>query len=396
MTVPSSATEPVPGPLTPGADPTVATPEAGEEAPQQKVTFPLGWLLEHASPAIQYRAAADVARLPADTLREINWLPYAHRPAIRLAVAQSADGTWNDCMLAVPGRNPHDFSSVGTIPAVRRLLEYGWDRESPPIAQARRILFRLLAEDNDPNYLFELRPKTRDDDAVIRGRLVLREAAAAALAQAGYEADPRLRGAARRILERTDAFLNSPLAEKPFIRVGNQHVLSPEAHPPSLYSLTMLAHMPIFRQEQYTEIERIYEYLTRPLPRQEAIQFVGKKAVTQPHMVLGDMLPHRNAVESDVPFALMWLETMARLNLLKRNENWMKMYERFVDDRDRTGVWHPHKGSDTPTSSNPRVWPSFPLEDTTGTDRSADVRWADVTFRIGLIARLLGSDIELI
>lgn len=299
-------------------------------------------------------------------------------------------------MLAVPGRNAHDFSTVGTIPAVRRLLEYGWDRESPPLVHARRILFRLLAEDNDPNYLFELHPKTRDDQASLRGRLLLREAAAAALAQAGYESDPRLRGAARRILERTDAFLNSPFAEKPWVRVGNQHVLAPETHPPSLFSLTMLAHMPIFRQEQYTEIERIYEYLTHPLPRQEAVQFVGKKAVTQPHLVLGDMLPHRNAVEADVPFALMWLETMARLNLLKRNENWTKMFERFVDDRDRNGVWHPHKGLETPTSANPRVWPSFPLEDTAGSERGAESRWADVTFRIGLIARLLGNEIEVI
>lgn len=378
------------------SDSSALTLEKGDAPPNPTVNFPLEWILDHASPAIQYRSVVDVAKLPPDSVKSLAWLPYSHKPALRLALAQSTDGTWNNCMLSVPGRNAHDYSSVGTIPAVRRLLEYGWDRESPPLAQARRILFRLLAEDNDPNYLFELRPKTRDDLASIRGRLLLREAAAAALAQAGYEADPRLRGAARRILERTDAFLNSPLAEKPWMRVGNQHVLAPETHPPSMFSLTMLAHMPIFRQEQYTEIERIYEYLTHPLPRQEPVQFVGKKAVTQPHLVLGDMLPHRNAVEADVPFALMWLETMARLNLLKRNENWMKMFERFVDDRNRNGVWHPHKGMETPVSSNPRVWPSFPLEDTSGSERGADVRWADVTFRIGLIARLLGNEIELI
>lgn len=370
----------------------------GVSAPQpaqESIAFPLQWLFENASPAIKYRAAADVARLPAETLHEISFLPYAHEPAIRLALHQSADGTWNNSMLAVPGRNVHDFTAVGTVPATRRMLEYGWERESPPIAQSRRMLFRLLAEDNDPAYLFELAPKTKDEDAVRRGRQLLREAAAATLAQAGYESDPRLRGAARRILERIDGFLRSPLAEKPWIRVANQHMLSADAYPPSLFSLTMLAHMPIFRQEQYSEIEMIYEHLTRPLPRQEPLQQIGKKALPQPHLVLGDMLPHRNAVESDIPFALMWLETMARLNLLRRNENWIRMFERFLDDSDRDGIWHPHKGLETPASGNPRVWPSFPLEDTTGSERGASVRWTDVTFRIGLIARLLGRQIEL-
>jgi hypothetical protein len=88
-------------------------------------------------------------------------------------------------MLSVP-KQAGDFTGVGTIPAVRRLLEYGWDRESPPLSHARRALFRLLAEDNDPAYLYELGPKSKDEDSVRRGRMLLREAAAAALAQAGY------------------------------------------------------------------------------------------------------------------------------------------------------------------------------------------------------------------
>ena len=54
-----------------------------------------------------------------------------------------------------------------------------------------------------PRYLYELAGKHKlDEEEVKRGRLALREAAAAALAQAGYEGDPRLRGAARRIVTR--------------------------------------------------------------------------------------------------------------------------------------------------------------------------------------------------
>ncbi|HVF39910.1 MAG TPA: hypothetical protein VM939_08415 [Gemmatimonadaceae bacterium] len=380
MTVPSSA-----------ADINLTPPTA----PAESMSFPLGWILENASGPIQYRSATEIARLSDSTVRDLEWLPYGHRPALRLALSQHVDGIWNDSMLSVP-RQGNDFASVGTIPATRRLLEYGWNRESPPLALARRPLFRLLAEDNDPGFLYELGAKAKDDFAVKRGRLHLREAAAAALAQAGYESDPRLRGAARRIMERIDAYLSSPLAEKPWKRVGNVHVLAPEVCPPTFHALTMLAHMPIFRNENYTEVERIYAYISQPHPRQDSVQLVGKKMVEQPQYVLGDRLPHRNAVEADVPFALMWLETMARLGFLRRNENWMKMYERFDDDRDRSGVWHPHKGSASPTTTNPRVWPMFPLEESSNSPtRAPGASVADVTFRVGLIGRLLGRDIKI-
>src|SRR5205814_5480051 len=108
------------------------------------------------------------------------------------------------------------------------------------------------------------------------------------------------RGAARRILERIVEYIDSPLGEKPWIRVGNTHVLSGDAAPPSLYALTMLAHMPIFHHEHYSEIERIYAYIDQPLPRQDPVQLFGKKFARQPQLVLGDALPHLNAVEADV------------------------------------------------------------------------------------------------
>ncbi len=378
VTIPSSTADLAP--ITPTAEP-------------EQLGFPLDWFLEHASAPLKYRALTEIVQ-PADAsgLPDTSWLPYSHRPAIRLAVTQNRDGMWNQSVLALPARHGAEFAGIGTIPAVRRLTEYGWDRESPPLVLARRILFRLLAEDNDPAFTFELATKTRDDDIVRRTRGMFREAAAAALAQMGYESDPRLRGAARRILERTVSYLNSPLGEKPWIRVGNTHVLAPESAPPSIYTLTMLAYMPIFRHEHFSEVERIYDWITQPLPRQETVQLFGKKMVPQPHLVMGDVLPHRNAVEADVPFALLWLETMARLNFLRRNDGWMKLYERFVDDRDRNGVWHPHKGMDRPTTSDAWAWPTFPLDDGVGPDS----KWTDVTFRIGLIGKLLGREIELI
>ena len=391
MTLPSTpnSTPTAPAPAGPATAPPVAfTP------PTTPVRFPLDWLLAHAGAPIRYRALTEVARLSPTETAQVSNLPFTHAPALLLAVQQGVDGTWEGGMLALPSPRAHRFEGIGTIPAVRRLLELGWSKDTPPLVHARRALFRLLAEDDDPTYLYELAGKHRlEEDEVKRGRQALREAAAAVLAQAGYEGDPRLRGAARRILTRIADYLRSPLAQKPFIRQGNQHMLAAEAAPPSLHAVMMLAHMPLFRAEHHREMDALYTHLTQSLPRQEAIQLLGGKPLPVPHLVLGDMLPHRNAADADVAFAFFWLELMARLGFLRRNENWCKLFERFLEDRDREGVWHPHTGMDAvPRSSNPHVWPTYPLEPAL----EGEARWTDFTFRLGLIARLTGRPVEIV
>lgn len=362
--------------------------EQGRTLETAAVQFPLGWILSNASSAIQYRAIADVVGL-ADGKEDYRQLSLAFQPALRLAMSQDGDGTWGGSILGVPETN--DSLNVGTIPAFRRLLEYGWEKDSPPLIRARRVLFRLLAEDDDVDQLYEFRePCGGDLDLIHRARNILREAAAAALAHAGYEGDPRLRGAARRILARVGSYLDSPLAERPWVRVGNRQVLAAEANPPSIHVVSMVAHMPLFRSENHSVVNRLLAHVSQPLPRQEAFQQVGRHIVAQPHLVLGDPLSNRNIVDADVPFALTWLELMARLGVLRKNEGWMSLFERFLDDRDRDYVWHPHRGSAKPQTSNPEVWVQFPLDE----GSAGEDRWSDVTFRIGLIARLLGRPIE--
>lgn len=372
----------------PSATPPAPATPAPPPQQQEPVRFPLSWLLSHAASPIQYRAIKDVAKLE---LGDAERLPYAFKPALTLALTQAPDGCWNNSMLAVPSIRAENFEGIGTITAVRRLVEYGWDKDSPPLSHARRILFRLLAEDDDPAYLFEFASKKADEDLTKRGRQILREAAGAALAEAGYEGDPRLRGFARRAIERVANFLKSPLAAKPWVRSGNKQVLAADAAPPSIYTLAMFAHMPLFRNEHHEQIDRIYQWITQPLPRQESVQLVGDHLIPQDHLVLGDWLPHRNAADADVPLALTWLELMARLNFLRRTEHWCKLFERFLEDRDAQGVWHPHKGMAMPKTTSPFVWPSFPLE----SHAAGDERWTDVTFRLGLIARLSGRTMEI-
>jgi hypothetical protein len=367
-------------------------PEAAEAPhPVEALRFPLSSFLRDAPSAIQYRAIIDVSGLEADKMAA-SALALSYQPALALALAQDGDGLWASSILRTPDVDDPTFASVGTIPAFRRLLEYGWDRESPPLTRARRILFRLLAEDDDPDQLHEFAEEADGDpDLIHRARSIMREASAAALAHAGYESDPRLRGAARRILARVDAYLQSPIAEKPWIRVGNRLVLAPEANPPSIHVLTMIAHMPLFRSENHAPVSRLLAHVSQSAPRQDTCQLLGKTVVAQPHFVMGDPLGTRLAAEADIPFALTWLELMARLQFLRRHEGWLQVLDRFVGDCDRDHLWRQRRTAPKLRTANPESWAQFSL----GRPGTEEDRSWDVTFRIGLISRLLGRSIEL-
>ncbi len=353
-------------------------------------SFAIGWMLKHASPALQYRALVDVAKYRADDAR-LAVVPYASHQGLRLLMMQDSDGTWPGGMLSVPKGG--ELIGVGTIVAYRRLLELGWDPESPALAATKRLLFRLLAEDDNPAYLSEMESSATDLDLVKRGRFMLREAAAAALAQAGYENDPRLRGAARRLTDRIGLYLRSPLAQKPWIRLGNQHVLPAEVAAPSFHTLLMLAYMPQFRSEHHEVMDRLQTYLSQPWPRQQPIQQVGTHLIDQPHLVLGDFMPTRNSMDADMPSSLAWIEIMARLGFLRKHEGWSRLLERLLDDRDRKGIWHAPRSVVMPEQVPAWSWPVMPLSDAGG---SVDPTSIDVTFRLGLIARLSGRAIELL
>jgi hypothetical protein len=356
--------------------------------PDTPVRVPVRWLLKEATGAIQYRAIVDLAKLKAAP--EAQAATLMQPSALRCAVTMRLDGSWGDRLFPEPGAAPH----TATFSAVRHLLECGWDRDSPPLAVARRFLFRLLAMDEDPALLYELAAETRNNKEVARRlRVNVRTEAAALLAQAGYERDPRVRGAAIRAFQRVVEYLRSPLAVKPWIRVGNKQVLSPDAAPPSMSFLRMVAFMPELRTENHLGMELLGKHLMLPEPRQEPVQQIDGLLVPVPQAVLGDRLPHRNALEADVPAALHWLEVMVRLGVFRRHEPWIRMFERFVESADRYGVWHPMKGDAMPATTAADLIGWYPLE--TQAD-SGESRYSDVTLRVSLIARLIGRELTLV
>lgn len=89
------------------------------------MTFPLGWLLDHAAAPIQYRAIIDVAKLGSRVGPAVLNLPYTDRQALTLACQAAIDGVWNASMLSIPSQRAEHYEGVGTIPAFRRLTECG-------------------------------------------------------------------------------------------------------------------------------------------------------------------------------------------------------------------------------------------------------------------------------
>ena len=162
-----------------------------------------------------------------------------------MARKQKDTGVWGQNLLGLAPSAAQGIKDVGTIPQYRRLMQLGWPRSARPFKLADRVLFRLLSRDEDPALLFEFQKMARTDPVAPEwARRVLRAGASCALAEAGYLEDPRLRGAAHKIANDISHFLRSPLAERPFIRMGSQTALNPEAHPPTWYSVAMMAAMP--------------------------------------------------------------------------------------------------------------------------------------------------------
>ena len=353
------------------------------------VIFPLEWVLATGSPPVQYRALRDVARLPNASSR-FPAIILSHAPVLTLSLAQRPDGTWNGEMLTTPSRSDAFDTGVGSIAAVHRLLEFGLDADFPPLLSSKRVLFRLLAEDNDPAYLYEFAAEAGNAERRRHRRQWLWEAAAAALAHLGNENDPRLRGCANRMVSRVSVFLASPLALDPWERIGNKHVLSADASPPSISLLIMLARLPRYLQENHGFVEQLLTYLTPPAGRHAQRQ-VGGEIIPEPQLLLGDPLGARVGGDGELANTLFWLEVVSRLGLLHRHDGWASAFDRLLDERDRDGVWRPGRGRLPEASPLPEAWPTYPLD----SRRDANAVAAEVTTRLGIIARAAGREIEL-
>ncbi len=302
---------------------------------------------------------------------------------------QRDNGVWGMNMLGLAPAKAQGIRAVGTIAQYRRLLELGLPSTERPFRLTDRQLFRLLSRDDDPALLFEYRKWAKTIPALGPfARDLLREAATAALAHAGMLEDPRVRGAAHRIASSVSNFLRSELAEKPIVRKGSRNILQPDAHPPSIFSVTMLAFMPNLQRERAGFTARLAAYLGSAAPRRTYVLQFGRKIVQPTFFFLGDPLLADSAGRPrDLPFALHWLELLARLQMLDTSPVAQRILARLLKDCDERGVWSPKGLRSLPKGKSKLSDFAFPLEVNM---RGGEQRKADVTFRLALIAKLAG------
>ena len=188
-------------PIFPAAYALTASPGAFLDLPHQH-RIPLSWLLENGGPSIRYRVLTELA--PAgyaspETIAAAHTAVVESKAALAVVKKQKDTGVWGGNLLGLAASAAQGIKDIGTIPQYRRLLQLGWPRAGRPYKLGDRVLFRLLSRDEDPALLFEFQKTSKSDEAAETwARDIMREAACAALAEAGYADDPRLRVPATR------------------------------------------------------------------------------------------------------------------------------------------------------------------------------------------------------
>ena len=355
-------------------------------------------MLEAASPPLQYRtlaeAAPESARDP-EQLAQLRSAAHGYRIAHAISRKQKDTGLWGANLLAPGSVKALGWSEPGTVTSYRHLLELGWAPDARPFRIADRVLFRLLSRDADPSLLFEFqKPAKNDPGLALWARSLGREAAAAALARAGHGEDPRLRGAAHNIASAISNYLRSEQAAKPFKKAQGKTVLDPLAAPPSIFTVEMLAFMPGLQRERAGFVVRLAAYFSTAAPKRAYSVLAGKKILPPLFHLLGDPLrADAQGHVPDVPFAVYWLELMARLGVLRQIPSASKVLARLYSECDDRGIWTPKSLRTLPKTTSQMLGHYFPLE---GPGKSPAQRQTDVTFRLALIARLLGLPIEVV
>lgn len=360
--------------------------------------LPLTWLYEAGSPSIQFRALTEIvpahARDP-ERVAALQAAVLADRGAVAIARKQKDTGLWGGNLLGYGPSKAYGWKEVGTVFQYRRLLELGWPADQRPFKLADRFLFRLLSRDEDPALLVEFqRPGKADPKLGVWARNMLREAAAAALARAGHVEDPRLRGAAHKLASDISLYLRSELIEKPFRKQSGKTILDPLATPPTIFGMEVLALLPAVQRERAGFVERLATYFSNPAPKRAFFILAGKKFLKPTFELLGD--PMRSDAQGhvpDVPFAVYWLELLARLGVVRQIPSASRSLARLFSETDDQGIWSPKNLRALPKTTSPVVRHWFPLE---GPGKSPAQRQTDITFRLALIARLMGIPIEVV
>lgn len=296
-------------------------------------------------------------------------------------------------MLGIAPLKSQGIKDVGTVAQYRRLVELGVPRNTRSFQLAERLFYRVLSRDETPALWFEYqKPAAGNPELRSWARTFLREGVTCALAHAQRIEDPRVRGSAHKVISDVSQFLRSELADGPLEKKAAKNILHPDAHPPTLFSVSMLAYMPRLQRERAGFVERLGRFLAKPVPKKSWTIQIGRKAIKPTYHFLGDPLKaDKRGNTPDIPWALHWIELVVRLGLLEVLPSAQHVLARLLQDCDEQGVWSPRNLRAVPKGTSRLPDFAFPLE---LDGRTPERRRTDVTFRLALIAKLAGWSLE--
>jgi hypothetical protein len=150
--------------------------------------------------------------------------------------------------------------------------------------------------------------------------------------------------------------------------------------------------MPNLQRERAGFTERLGQYLGTPMSKKAFVWQIGKRVLKPELLLLGDpIVADAKGNAKDIPLALHFIELLARISALHTNPVATKVLARLMSECDEEGVWRPKALKATPKTTHKVVCHAYPLH---AESKSPDSRVVDVTFRLALIARLLGWPLE--
>ena len=136
------------------------------------------------------------------------------------------------------------------------------------------------------------------------------------------------------------------------------------------------------------------QFLAQPAPKKPYLIQVGNQGFKPTTQIMGDPMQIDSAGRpKDLPFALHWMELLARLKSLESSASAQKALSRLLKDCNHDGIWKGKGLRSFPKSPSGLVGFAFPLE---VSDKSVESRSVDVTFRLAHIAKLAGLSLEFV
>ena len=147
--------------------------------------------------------------------------------------------------------------------------------------------------------------------------------------------------------------------------------------------------MPNLQRERAGFTERLGHYLAQPAPKKAFVIQVGKRTVKPQHLLLGDPIEaDAKGYPKDLPLALHYIELMARMGALEWAPVATKVLGRLLKDCDESRRVAAQEPAVAAQGAQQDHLPLLPAA--SRTPRRPKGREVDITFRLALIAKLLG------